>query len=323
MEDNTKLTSRILIVLKYLWETTDETHTVSLADIIAHLESHGLSGERRTIQKDIDQLIAFGIDIVVDRKVQNQYHVASRHFQVPEIRLLIDAVQSARFITKKKSRELINNKLAAFIAPNHKQVLKRHLYIDARFKSVNEDIYRTVDSILEAIIRRNKITFQYYDYSPEKKREYRHDGQRYSVSPYAMLWNNDAYYVVGFHDTRGTVSKFRVDRIANLEVTDTAIVRKPKDFDVADFFTQEFSMLNGKECEVELLCENALMNSIIDRFGEQVHTEIVDGMHFMAKVTVDLSSTFYGWVFASAGKMRIQSPPEAAEGFAATLGNYN
>lgn len=321
MEDNTLLKSRILIILKYLWETTDETHTVSLADIIAHLESLGLSGERRTIQKDIDQLIAFGIDAVVDRKVQNQYHVASRHFQVPELKLLIDAVQSSRFITKKKSHELIK-KLAAFVAPNHQQVLQRHLYIDARFKSVNENVYRIVDNILEAVIREKRITFQYYDYTPEKKQEYRHDGQRYSVSPYAMLWNNDAYYIVGFHDLRGDVAKFRVDRIANLEVTDTTIVHKPKDFDVSDFFTQEFSMLNGKECEVELLCENALMNSIIDRFGDQVRTKIIDEAHFTATVTVDLSNTFYGWVFASAGKMRIESPKEAVDGFAAMLDKY-
>lgn len=321
MEDNTKLTSRILIILKYLWETTDETHTVSLADIIAHLENLGMSGERRTIQKDIDQLIAFGVDIVIDRKVQNQYHVASRHFQVPELKLLIDAVQSSRFITKKKSHELIK-RLNAFVAPNHKQLLQRHLYIDARFKAVNENVYRIVDSILEAVIREKRITFQYYDYTPEKKQEYRHGGQRYSVSPYAMLWNNDAYYIVGFHDLRGVVAKFRGDRIANLEVTDTAIVQKPKDFDVSDFFTQEFSMLGGKECEVELLCENALMNSIIDRFGEQVHTEIVDVMRFKATVMVGLSSNFYGWVFASAGKMRIQSPSEAVEGFAAILGKF-
>lgn len=322
MENNTKLTSRILIILKYLWETTDETHTASLADIAAHLEIQGLSADSRTLKKDIEQLVEFGIDIVKDRKAQNQYHIASRHFQVPEVKLLIDAVQSARFITKKKSHELIE-KLDTFVAPNHKQVLQRHLYIDARFKSVNENIYRTVDSILDAIIRRSKITFQYYGYSPEKNREYRHDGQHYSVSPYAMLWNNDAYYIVGYHDTRDTVAKFRVDRIANLEVTDTTIVRKPEDFDVSDFFTQEFSMLNGKACEVELLCENTLMNSIIDRFGEQVHTEIVDGIHFKAKVMVDLSTTFYGWVFASAGKMRIQSPPEAVDGFATMLRKYN
>lgn len=137
----------------------------------------------------------------------------------------------------------------------------------------------------------------------------------YSVSPYALLWNNDIYYLVGFHDHRQQVVKFRVDRIDGLKVTQKAAVQKPKDFDVSAYFTQEFSMLTGKTCHITLLCETPLMNSIIDRFGEDAPTQIVDENHFTVEATVDLSSNFYGWVFSSGGKMKITAPQEAVDGF--------
>lgn len=316
------LTNRTLIILKYLWETTDETHPVSLGDISAYLEQYEITADPRTLRKDIEQLVEFGIDIVKDRKVQNLYHVASRHFEAPEVKLLIDAVQSARFITPKKSKKLVKS-LEAFAAPHDTALLKRQLYIDSRSKATNEGIYVSVDRIQTAITEQKKIAFRYFDYSPSKERIHRHDGQVYSVSPYALLWNNDTYYLVGFHDYRKQVAKFRVDRIDNLEITDEIAVCKPEDFDVSEYFVQEFSMLNGKECKVKLICENTLMNSIIDRFGESVSTQMLDRNHFSVEVTVDLSNNFYGWVFASAGKMKIVDPAEAVVGFRRVLNSYD
>ena len=308
------LTNRTLILFKYFWETTDEAHPVSLADISAQLKEHGITADPRTLRKDIEQLVEFGVDIVKDRRVQNLYHVASRHFEAPEVKLLIDAVQSARFITPRKSKALVK-RLSSFVAPGDTALLKRHLYIDSRSKATNESIYLNVDRIQTAITERKKISFCYFDYAPSKERVLRHGGQVYSVSPFAMLWNNDTYYLVGFHDHRQQIAKFRVDRIVQMEVTDETAVRKPKGFDVSEFFTQEFSMLNGKECTVTLLCENILMNSIIDRFGEDVPTQIVDENHFGVETTVNLSSNFYGWVFASGGKMKITAPQKALDGF--------
>lgn len=315
------LTNRTLIIFKYLWETTDESHPASLADISAHLSQYGITADPRTLRTDVEQLVEFGVDMVIDRKVQNLYHVASRHFEAPEVKLLIDAVQSARFITPGKSKALVK-RLSAFVAPSDTAMLKRLLYIDSRYKATNEGIYRSVDRIQTAITERKKITFRYFNYSPTKERVHRHNGQIYSVSSYALLWNNDAYYLVGFHDHRQNISKFRVDRIDQLEVTGTHAVRKPKDFDVSAYFTQEFSMLNGEPCRVTLLCENILMDSIIDRFGENVSTQIADDTHFIADVTVDLSNNFYGWVFASAGKMKIVEPQEAVEGFRNVLESF-
>lgn len=316
------LTNRTLIILKHLWETTDEAHPVSLADISAYLEQYEITADPRTLRKDIEQLVEFGIDIVKDRKVQNLYHVASRHFEAPEVKLLIDAVQSARFVTPKKSKELVK-RLAAFVAPHDTALLKRQLYIDSRAKATNESIYLSVDRIQTAITEQKRIAFLYFDYSPSKERIHRHDGQVYSVSPYALLWNNDTYYLVGFHDYRKQVAKFRVDRIDNLEISDEIAVCKPEDFDVSEYFVQEFSMLNGKECKVKLICENTLMNSIIDRFGESVPTQMLDGNHFSVEVTVDLSNNFYGWVFASAGKMKIVEPAEAVAGFRRVLNSFD
>ena len=182
------LTNRILIIFKYLWETTDETHPASLADISAFLKRYEITADPRTLRKDIEQLTEFGVDIVKDRRVQNLYHVASRHFEAPEVKLLIDAVQSARFITTRKSKALVK-RLSSFVAPGDTSLLKRQLYIDSRSKATNESIYLNIDRIQTAITERKKISFCYFDYSPSKERVLRHRGQVYSVSPFAMLWN--------------------------------------------------------------------------------------------------------------------------------------
>jgi len=316
------LHNRTLLVFKYLWEATDEKHTASLADISAYLQGCGIpKPDARTLRRDIDHLIELGIDIVHHRGVQNRYYVATRHFEAPEIKLLIDAVQSSRFITPKKSKALIG-KLAAFAGPHHAELLNRELYVDSRAKSGNENIYLAVDSIQTAIEQKKKISFQYFDYAPDKTKLLRHDGCRYSVSPYALIWNNDAYYLIGYHETRGIVTRFRADRITALEVMDEAAVDRLADLDMSAFFTREFSMLGGSDCEVELLCGNDLMGNIIDRFGEDVHSEIVDEDHFKVRVTVALSNNFYGWVFASAGNIQILSPLEAIAEFRQLLSHY-
>lgn len=318
-----KLKSRILLIFKYLWEHTDEAHTVSLEQLKDHLQSCGLSRpDSRTIKADIDQLIELGVDIIIDRRVQNQYFIGTRHFDTAEVKLLIDAVQSSRFITPQKSKALIR-KLGVFIEPQQNQLLKRQLYIDHRSKATNESVILIVDHLYTAIIERKKVTFQYFDYTPEKKKVHRHGGQLYTVSPYAMLWNNDQYYMVGYSEERKLVATYRVDRISQLTVTEGPARKRPADFTISDYFGQTFSMYLGEEAKVELLCENALMGSIIDRFGEDVSVQIVDKEHFRVTATVALSNNFYGWVFASGGKMRILEPEKAQAQFNNILGNFS
>lgn len=215
-EENMALTNRTLILLKYFWETTDEAHPISLTDISAHLKEHGITADPRTLRSDIEQLVEFGVDIVKERRVQNLYHVATRHFEAPEVKLLIDAVQSARFITPGKSKELVK-RLTTFVAPGNAALPERHLYIDSRVKAVNESVYISVDHIQTAIAERRKIAFRYFDYSPSKERVHRNGGKVYSVSTYALLRNNDSYYLVGFHEHRQQIAKFHVDRIDDLE----------------------------------------------------------------------------------------------------------
>ena len=308
------LNNRTLLVLKHLWDKSDEDHPITISNLRDYLSTINITADPRTLRKDIEQLVLLGVDIVCNRSVQNQYHVATRHFDSPEVKLLIDAIQSARFITPKKSKELIS-KLSMFVAPCDVKVLKRQLYVEGRTKANNESIYLTVDRLQTAITDEQKVRFQYYSYTANKDKRLRHNGDYYDVSPYALVWYNDTYYLAGYHQKRQIVAKFRVDRIINLEIIDESAVPKPADFSVAEFFAHEFSMFDGRDCRVELLCENPLMNSIVDRFGEEVETRIVDEGHFIATATVDLSSNFYGWVFASAGKMRILGPQEAVSGF--------
>lgn len=175
--------NRALILFKYFCATTDEAHPVSLADISAHLKEHGITADPRTLRNDIEQLVEFGVDIVKDRGTQNLYHVATRHFEAPEVRLLIDAVQSARFITLGKSKELVK-RLTTFVAPGDAALLERHLYIDSRAKAVNESIYVSLDRIQTAIAERKKIAFRYFDYSTSKERVHRNGEKVYSVSPF-------------------------------------------------------------------------------------------------------------------------------------------
>ena len=309
------------MILRYLWDVTDETRTVSIKELKEFLYENEVYADRKTIGKDIDVLIDFGFDIVKIRKTQNQYFLASRHFEAPEVKMLIDAVQSAKFITPKKSKELIE-KLSAFVAPNQTSVLKRHLYVDSRNKAQNETIYIVADSVQTAITENKKITFQYFDYNVNGEQIPRHDGEYYIVSPYDLLWSNDTYYLAGLHEKKGIVAKFRVDRIKNLEVSQEVAREKPSDYSVAEFFNHEFSMFDGEDCKVTLLCENTLMNSMVDRFGTDISSEIVDENHFKITVDVDLSSLFYGWVFASEGRMKIISPKKAVEGFKNTIKPY-
>ena len=306
--------NKMLLILKYLWENTDENNTVSLAELLQYLSENGVPSDRKTVSKYIDTLTDFGFDIIKVRKTQNQYFIGTRHFEAPEVKLLIDAVQSSRFITKRKSTDLIN-KLSSFVAPSEVSVLKRHLYVNSRNKADNEAIYIITDSIQSAIVDKKKIYFQYFDYGIDGEQVLRNHGEKYIVSPYDLIWSNDTYYLAGLHEKKNIVAKFRVDRIKNLEITIELAKPKPADYSVAEFFAHEFLMFDGEDCNVTLLCENSLMNSIVDRFGKSVKTAVVDDNHFKITVPVDLSNHFYSWVFASAGRMRIIAPQKAKDGF--------
>ena len=302
-----KNNKRSLFILKYLLEQSDESHLVTIANINEYLRQHDLDANRETISDCIKELQEVGYDILCVRSTQNQYYMRERTFSLAEVKLLVDAVQSSRFISEEQSLELIS-KLADLVSSHKGEILKRHLYIESRAKTDNDGIMECVNMIHQAIIDNKKIKFKYYEYNVSKEKVLRYDGYTYTFSPCALVWNNDMYYIVGAYKDKEDFSKFRVDRMCELEMIDEQGTDIREYLDMSDFFEREFSMMNGETCEVGLLCENKLMGSIVDKFGIDVKTEIVDKDHFKATVDVNLSGNFYGWVFASRGKMEILAP---------------
>ena len=316
-----KNNKRSLFILRYLTEQTDEKHLATIANINEYLKRYDLDANRETISDCIKELQEVGYDIFCVRSTQNQYYMRERTFSLGEVKLLVDAVQSSRFISEEQSLSLVS-KLADLVGSHKGDILKRHLYIESRAKTDNADIMAYVDKIHQAITENKKIRFQYFEYNANKEKVLRYDGYVYTLTPRVLVWNNDMYYVVGLYKDKEGVSTFRIDRMCELAVTDEQGTDLHSDLNMSDFFEKEFSMMNGESCEVELLCENKLMSSIIDKFGSDAKTEIVDEGHFKVTVDVNLSGNFYGWVFASQGAMRILTPEWAKEAFQGIINAY-
>lgn len=303
----TEVKNRILYVFRYLWENTDENHPTTVYEIINHLKGIGISAGRKTVADDIEQLQECGYDIVCNKSRQNQYFIGARDLELPELKMLVDAVQAAKFITPKKSKALIK-KLTGMASPFQAGELKRQLYIDGRVKTTNENVYYIVDMLYSAINEKKQITFKYYEYTPEKKKVFKHNGQLYRFSPFDLVWSNDCYYVFGFSESHGKVVKFRVDRMYRPELTDQPAMKKPKNYNINEFCRQVFMMYDAECCTVDILCENSMMKAIIDRFGDKVKTKAMDCGHFVATVEVSCSPTFFAWIFTYAGKLKLLSP---------------
>ena len=303
--------SRLLYIAKYLWQQTDESHPVTISEIITYLDGCGIITNRKTVSDDMVQLQESGLDVVCNKSRQNQYFIETRNLELPELKMLVDAVQAARFITPKKSKELIG-KLSSLTSTYQAKELNRKLYVDGRVKSANENIYYIIDLLQSAINSSKKIHFQYYEYTAEKKRVLKHKGQVYVFSPYDLVWCNDSYYVFGFSEgnNHDKVIKFRVDRMHKPVMTDEKAIAIPKEYNIAEYCRQVFSVYDAQNYTVELLCENSVMKAIVDRFGVKVQTRTADCGHFIATAFVSASPTFYAWVFTFGGKIRIISPHE-------------
>lgn len=298
---------RLIELLKLLYAKTDEEHPMSTAQIVAYFEGQGVTTSRLTVKADIETLNNCGIEIYGAKGTQTKYHLVDRQLELAELKLLVDAVESSKFITAKKSDALVK-KLMGIAGENYAEQLERHLYTAGRVKPENESIYYAVDIIHKAINTGKQISFVYYEYSPDKTFVPRHGGERYIFSPYAMLYNEDKYYVVGFDGRKRKVVTYRVDRMKSAEILTDPIYPRPDGFDPVDYTVNIFSMYDGKMYKVNLLCENKLMNYVIDRFGEDVETTIMDAGHFRATVRVSVSQTFFAWVFQFAGGIKITSP---------------
>ena len=306
--------NRILYIQKFLEEQTDEAHPVGIVEILEHLTGLGIETHRRTVMFDIEQLIESGADVVCNKGRKNEYFIGNRHFETPELKLLLDAAQASKFLSVKRSRALVD-RLLALTSKYQADNLMNGLYLDKQIKSKNEASYITADLLLTAIDTKRCVQFMYYEYTPDKKKIYKHGRRIYELSPWALVWNNDSYYVIGYSKTHDKAAKFRVDRIATPKLTDIEAIPAPEDFNLASYVKSVFQMYDGEMLDVKLKCENGFMKTIVDRFGEDVQTEIADEGHFYATVSVSASKMFYGWIFALDGAVTIETPAEAVNAY--------
>lgn len=300
---------RPLFVLKILYEHTDENHYVTIARILQILkDEYGIDSYRKTIKEDIDLLMAADFDIEFIKSSQNQYHIISRDFDVAELKVLIDAVISSKFISKTKSQTLAD-KLSKLAGPYVAKELVRNIDVERRVKSENKQLLLIVDTINMAINEKKKIAFKYFTYDVRKNKKEKHNGYVYKFSPYKLVWNGDYYYVVGFSDKYNDIGNFRVDRISKTpEILEDEAVPIPKSFDIGTYVNAMFHMYSAERKEVELICDNSVMDSIIDRFGEGVKVYANDMTSFRIIVNVMVSHIFYSWIFGFGGKVKIKAP---------------
>lgn len=308
--------NRPLIVFRYLWENTDEEHPAIIKDILSYLEEKGIHSDRKTVAADLVELQKSGFDIICNKSRQNQYFIGDRGFELAELKTIVDAVQAAQFISSSKSKALIE-KLTKLSSPYQSDQLKRNLYVDGKVKTTNESVYYTVDLLHHAIQTKSVVSFQYVEYTPKKEKILKHKGQRYYLSPYDLVWNNDAYYIFGWSEknNHNKVVKFRVDRIVHPREIKRMFHDKPEEYSIERFCKRVFSVYDGNDHKVNLLCENCVMKDVIDRFGEAVTTKVIDDYSFIAEVDVSVSQTFFAWVFVYAGKIKIIGPEKVKRAF--------
>ena len=306
---------RLLFLERYLLEHTDENHALTTEDILAVCREHGYKSQRATVWDDMAVLYAAGLEVMREqvasnRTSMNAYYVGERLFEMAELRMLVDAVSSSRFITAEKS-DLLISKLARLTNEQNRASLTWKIYNAQRAKTTNPNVFVNMEEIRAAIDAHRKISFHYWDYTPAKERVLRHDGELYIASPYALIWDDDRYYAAAWSDKREKIVKYRVDRMCDVKVLDEAAVRD-ESFNPAAYARSVIKMYDGDlpETKVTLLCENELMQNVLDRFGEETGTELAGDKSFRATVNVVPSSTFFGWVFQYQGGILIESPEE-------------
>ena len=305
--------NRVLFLLKYLQQHSDEQHALTTAELRSALLENGYNTTVPTLRDDIETLINSGFDISVTEGsgVTTTYSYVDREWTTPELQILIDAVSSSQFLTTEKSKELIR-RLVDLASPSDTEILKPSILVSENIKAKNNLIFINVQSIKEGIETNRKIQFQYFNYNLEKKKVYRHDGEVYTVSPYATIWMNDRYYVVGYSDKRKKIVQFRIDRMDLVKVTEEKRVPEPEDFDLHDYTDKIFMMFDGDETEVTLRCDQELIDQVIDKFGEKIEPKNITKSTFDVTVPVSLSGTFFSWIFQYAGKMTIVKPERAS-----------
>ena len=312
--------TKLLYVMEALLYESDEAHPLSMEDILRYLSEKGIRAERKSVYSDIETLQAFGLDIHGTRGRTAGYYVGERDFELPEIKLLIDSVQSSKFITERKTMQLIR-KLAGLTSVHEAALMKRQLFVKNRIKSMNESIYYNVDAIHQAIAEDKQIEFRYYSYTVTKEKKFRRNGRPYRVSPLALSWAEENYYLIAYEGEAGKIKHFRVDKMDGIRVTERFREGQKllRETDMAEYTRKNFSMFGGEEQTVTLRFSNRMIGVVIDTFGKDVPIFSVDADHFQIRATVAVSPQFFGWLFGLDGEAVITAPREVMEAFQAQL----
>ncbi len=306
---------KIIYLMKILLEKTDEEHSITMQEIKESLEAYGIGAERKSLYSDIESLRQYGMDIIGRQMDRTYYYsVGNRQFELAELKLLVDSVQAAKFITAKKSNELIK-KIESMASKYEASKLHRQVYVAERVKTMNESIYYNVDMIHAAIGANSKITFQYFQWNVDKKMELRRGGSLYEVSPWALSWSDENYYLIAFDSLEDKIKHFRVDKMLHIEMAGAKREGKKcfDEFDMAIYTRKMFGMFGGEEQMVKIECENALAGVMIDRFGKDVAIMKKDGEHFTVIVKVAVSRQFLSWVIALGEGAKIVGPESVVE----------
>lgn len=309
---------KLLYLLKILSEKTDEDHCLSAQELINELSAYDIRAERKSIYDDIECLNFFGYDIVnVKARVGGGYYMASREFELPELKLLVDAVQASRFITQKKSRELIA-KIEKLAGPYEGKQLQRQVFVAGRVKTENESIYYNVDRIHKAIQDNTPITFTYLEWNVKKELQPKRAGKKYRISPWALTWQDENYYLIAYDEEAGKIKHFRVDkmnRITQLEDDKRKGMEEFKSMDLGEYTSRIFGMFGGKEQVVTLQLPEPMIGIILDRFGKDVDIRSREGELVSVRVKAAVSSQFYGWLTGIGKDVSILAPEDVKQGY--------
>ena len=308
---------KLLILARFLLERSDEDHPVSRQEMQEELKRWGLAAERKSIYDDMEQLRELGLDVQARRGRGGGWYVGARDFELAELKLLVDAVQSSRFLTRRKSDALIQ-KLEGLTSVHLARQLQRQVYVDRRVKTMNESIFYNVDKLQGAIAANKVVTFRYFEYNAQRERVFRREGSRYKLTPYGLIWDSENYYLAGWDELRDEVRHYRVDKMADIIVS-AAQGHSREDWTAEGYTRKHFGMFSGTPCQLKLRCENRLAGVVIDRFGLGVSL-IPDGDERFT-VTLDLvvSPPLWGWLFGLGPGVEVLSPQWAVEDFAARL----
>ncbi len=300
---------KLMYLQKILHEKTDEENGLTLAQIIDKLDAYGIKAERKSIYSDFEALRSYGMEIESTRGKNTTYYGISEGFQMPELKLLVDAVQSSKFITKKKSRELIS-KIEGLCSEHEAKKLQRQVYVSSRVKTYNESIYYNVDNIYTAIDSNKKIAFNYFEYTLQKTQKVKRDGEKYVVSPMALIWDNENYYLLGYENLQQR--HYRVDKMLKIDILDEV-----RDFNTVQAFEKEdlalyskrvFSMFSGETKRVRIRFSNILIGVVLDRFGNDIDIIKEDESNFYIDTDIDTSPQFFGWLTGLGSQAVILAP---------------